>query len=145
MFNLAVHVALLPFCAGADTLLGPEMRSTGEVMGIDTSFAKAYAKAATAAGQKLPPSGNIFISMTDKFKDAIVPIAKELQVPCSICMPCTLVHRLLQLWPALMPARAPLSMPCARSQHGLVQDIHGMLACDCKQLCWDLFGPVCSP
>eukprot|EP00891_Asterochloris_glomerata_P005508 jgi/Astpho2/5508/fgenesh1_pm.00079_%23_1_t len=79
--HVAVKEAVLPFekFPGADTLLGPEMRSTGEVMGIDTSFAKAYAKAATAAGQKLPASGNIFISMTDKFKDAIVPIAKELQ------------------------------------------------------------------
>ena len=92
MIDLAVHVAHLILCAGADTLLGPEMRSTGEVMGIDTSFAKAYAKAATAAGQKLPASGNIFISMTDKVKDAIVPIAKELQVSCSICMPCTLMR-----------------------------------------------------
>lgn len=131
--NLAVHVALLPFCAGADTLLGPEMRSTGEVMGIDTSFAKAYAKAATAAGQKLPASGNIFISMTDKFKDAIVPIAKELQVPCSICMPCTFkraglscrrpcsTQRVLCLqpgWPA----------PCAGPKAGLYS-AHGMLAC----------------
>ena len=66
--------------AGADTLLGPEMRSTGEVMGIDTDFSKAYAKAALSAGQKLPTSGNVFVSMTDKFKEAIVPIAKELKV-----------------------------------------------------------------
>ncbi len=66
--------------AGADTLLGPEMRSTGEVMGIDSDFSKAYAKAALAAGQKLPASGNVFVSMTDKYKEAIVPIAKELKV-----------------------------------------------------------------
>ena len=66
--------------AGADTLLGPEMRSTGEVMGIDTDFSKAYAKAALAAGQKLPTKGNVFVSMTDKYKEAIVPIAKELKV-----------------------------------------------------------------
>lgn len=65
--------------AGADTLLGPEMRSTGEVMGIDSDFSKAYAKAALSAGQKLPVSGNVFVSMTDKFKEAIVPIAKELK------------------------------------------------------------------
>ena len=65
--------------AGADTLLGPEMRSTGEVMGIDSDFSKAYAKAALSAGQKLPASGNVFVSMTDKFKEAIVPIAKELK------------------------------------------------------------------
>lgn len=65
--------------AGADTLLGPEMRSTGEVMGIDKTFAKAYAKAAIAAGQKLPTKGNVFITMIDKHKADVVPIAKELQ------------------------------------------------------------------
>ena len=59
------------------------MRSTGEVMGIDTDFSKAYAKAALSAGQKLPASGNVFVSMTDKFKEAIVPIAKELNVGTS--------------------------------------------------------------
>jgi len=67
--------------AGADTLLGPEMKSTGEVMGIDKDFSSAYAKAAIAAGLKLPSSGNIFITMMDKFKDQIIPVAKELQVP----------------------------------------------------------------
>jgi hypothetical protein len=50
------------------------------VMGIDSDFSKAYAKAALAAGQKLPASGNVFVSMTDKYKEAIVPIAKELKV-----------------------------------------------------------------
>ena len=49
-------------------------------MGIDSDFSKAYAKAALAAGQKLPASGNVFVSMTDKYKEAIVPIAKELKV-----------------------------------------------------------------
>lgn len=67
-------------CAGADTLLGPEMRSTGEVMGIDRTFAKAYAKAAIAAGQKLPSSGNVFITMVDKHKQDVLPIAKKLVV-----------------------------------------------------------------
>ncbi len=52
------------------------MRSTGEVMGIDESFSAAYAKAALAAGQRLPMSGKVFITMIDKYKDAIVPIAK---------------------------------------------------------------------
>ena len=69
--------------AGADTLLGPEMRSTGEVMGIDRTFAKAYAKAAIAGGQKLPAKGNVFITMTDKYKPAIVPIAQQLTVRCA--------------------------------------------------------------
>jgi carbamoyl-phosphate synthase large subunit len=78
--HVAVKEAVLPFdkFQGADTLLGPEMRSTGEVMGIDTTFAKAYAKAAIAAGQRLPDTGNVFISMMDKYKEAAVPIAKEL-------------------------------------------------------------------
>ena len=78
--HVAVKEAVLPFdkFQGADTLLGPEMRSTGEVMGIDSTFAKAYAKAAIAAGQRLPESGNVFISMMDKYKDAAIPIAKEL-------------------------------------------------------------------
>ena len=49
-------------------------------MGIDKTFAKAYAKAAIAAGQKLPSSGNVFITMIDKYKDDIVPIAKQLTV-----------------------------------------------------------------
>ena len=78
--HVAVKEAVLPFdkFQGADTLLGPEMRSTGEVMGLDKTFAKAYAKAAIAAGQRLPDTGNVFISMMDKYKDAAVPIAKEL-------------------------------------------------------------------
>ncbi|KAK9909404.1 hypothetical protein WJX75_001745 [Coccomyxa subellipsoidea] len=78
--HVAVKEAVLPFekFQGADTLLGPEMRSTGEVMGIDKTFAKAYAKAAIAAGQKLPSSGNIFITMIDKHKQDVIPIAKKL-------------------------------------------------------------------
>ena len=78
--HVAVKEAVLPFdkFPGADTLLGPEMRSTGEVMGLDSSFAKAYAKAAIAAGQRLPESGKVFISMMDQHKDDAVPIAKEL-------------------------------------------------------------------
>jgi len=56
------------------------MRSTGEVMGIDKTYAKAYAKAAIAAGQKLPTSGNVFLTVMDKDKDAVVPIAKKLKV-----------------------------------------------------------------
>ena len=72
-------------CAGADTLLGPEMRSTGEVMGIDKTYAKAYAKAAIAAGQKLPATGNVFVTVMDKDKDAVIPIAKKLKVSLFTC------------------------------------------------------------
>lgn len=77
--HLSVKEAVLPFnkFPGTDTLLGPEMRSTGEVMGIDTSFGQAYAKAELAAGQILPQSGTVFISVNDRDKAAVVPIAKE--------------------------------------------------------------------
>ena len=64
--------------AGADTLLGPEMRSTGEVMGIDKDFASAFAKAQIAAGQKLPKTGKVFLSMADKYKPDIVAVARDL-------------------------------------------------------------------
>ena len=78
--HVAVKEAVLPFdkFPGADTLLGPEMRSTGEVMGIDEDFSRAYCKAQLAAGQRLPASGNVFISVRDGDKDAIVDIARDL-------------------------------------------------------------------
>ncbi|KAF6262033.1 hypothetical protein COO60DRAFT_1621809 [Scenedesmus sp. NREL 46B-D3] len=78
--HVAVKEVVLPFnkFPGADTLLGPEMRSTGEVMGIDYDFASSYAKAQIAAGQKLPMSGKVFISMADKYKADAVGIAKQL-------------------------------------------------------------------
>ncbi len=78
--HIAVKEAVFPFekFAGSDTILGPEMRSTGEVMGIDTDFGKAFAKAALAAGQRLPLAGTIFMSMNDRDKQAAIPIAKAL-------------------------------------------------------------------
>src|SRR5215469_5150721 len=63
---------------GVDTILGPEMRSTGEVMGISTSYGQAFAKAQLAAGQKLPSSGTVFISVNDRDKRSIGPLGKEL-------------------------------------------------------------------
>ncbi|MEL6937698.1 MAG: carbamoyl-phosphate synthase large subunit [Cyanobacteria bacterium J06598_1] len=77
--HMSVKEAVLPFnkFPGTDTLLGPEMRSTGEVMGIDTSFGQAYAKAELAAGQKLPTAGTVFISVNDRDKGAVVEIAKD--------------------------------------------------------------------
>lgn len=78
--HVSVKEVVLPFnkFPGADTLLGPEMRSTGEVMGIDYDFASSYAKAQIAAGQKLPMSGKVFISMADKYKADAVGLAKQL-------------------------------------------------------------------
>ena len=55
-------------------------------MGIDKTYAKAYAKAAIAAGQKLPASGKVFLTVMDKDKDAVVPIAKKLKVCALLCM-----------------------------------------------------------
>jgi carbamoyl-phosphate synthase large subunit len=63
---------------GVDTVLGPEMRSTGEVMGISEFFGEAYVKSQLAAGNKLPEKGNVFISVNDYDKKAVVPIAKRL-------------------------------------------------------------------
>jgi len=63
---------------GVDTILGPEMRSTGEVMGVAKSFGQAFAKAQLAAGQRLPRKGSIFLSVSDHDKRHCGPLAKEL-------------------------------------------------------------------
>ncbi len=77
--HIAVKEAVLPFnkFPGTDTILGPEMRSTGEVMGIDTDFGRAYAKAEIGAGEKLPLSGTVFVSMSDRDKAPAVNVVKE--------------------------------------------------------------------
>jgi carbamoyl-phosphate synthase large subunit len=77
--HIAVKEAVLPFekFPGADTLLGPEMRSTGEVMGIDRDFGRAFAKAEIAAGVKLALKGTVFISMSDRDKKSAIPVVKE--------------------------------------------------------------------
>ncbi|HVZ17003.1 MAG TPA: ATP-grasp domain-containing protein, partial [Terriglobales bacterium] len=62
--------------AGVDTVLGPEMKSTGEVMGVAEGFGEAFAKAQIAAGAKLPTNGNVFISVNDRDKAQVVEIAK---------------------------------------------------------------------
>lgn len=78
--HIAVKEAVLPFqkFPGTDTLLGPEMRSTGEVMGIDSDFGKAFAKAELAAGVQLATQGTVFVSMSDRDKVATVPVVKDL-------------------------------------------------------------------
>jgi carbamoyl-phosphate synthase large subunit len=77
--HVSVKEAVLPFdkFPGADTLLGPEMRSTGEVMGIDMSFDVAYAKAQIAAGQKMPLAGTVFVSVRDADKAGAVSVGKR--------------------------------------------------------------------
>jgi carbamoyl-phosphate synthase large subunit len=78
--HIAVKEAVLPFnkFPGTDTILGPEMRSTGEVMGIDSSFGRAFAKAELAAGEFLPLKGTVFVSMSDRDKSDAVNVVKEL-------------------------------------------------------------------
>ncbi|MEW6672422.1 MAG: carbamoyl-phosphate synthase large subunit [Thermodesulfobacteriota bacterium] len=75
--HISVKEAVLPFnrFPGVDTLLGPEMKSTGEVMGIDTAFGAAYAKAQLGAGQNLPLSGTVFISVQDADKKTALAVA----------------------------------------------------------------------
>ncbi|MDD5654401.1 MAG: carbamoyl-phosphate synthase large subunit, partial [Candidatus Omnitrophica bacterium] len=79
--HVAVKESVFPFSRfpGVDVILGPEMKSTGEVMGIDADFGRAYIKSQIAAGQNLPGKGNVFISVRDKDKRAVVFIAKKLQ------------------------------------------------------------------
>jgi carbamoyl-phosphate synthase large subunit len=62
---------------GVDTVLGPEMKSTGEVMGVADNFGEAFAKAQLAAGQKLPISGTVFISVTDHDKPQLAEVARK--------------------------------------------------------------------
>ncbi len=78
--HVAVKESVFPFVKfpGVDTLLGPEMKSTGEVMGIDETFAKAFAKAQIGAGTRLPMEGRVFISVKDSDKKYLVPIARSL-------------------------------------------------------------------
>ncbi len=77
--HIAVKEAVLPFerFPGTDPILGPEMRSTGEVMGIDVEFGRAYAKAELGAGQILPLTGKVFVSTNDRDKLALVPIVRD--------------------------------------------------------------------
>jgi carbamoyl-phosphate synthase large subunit len=78
--HTAVKEAVFPFnrFPGVDTILGPEMKSTGEVMGLDRDFGLAYAKAQLGAGVKLPVKGNVFISVRDRDKANAVEVGRRL-------------------------------------------------------------------
>ncbi|MFP5222582.1 MAG: carbamoyl-phosphate synthase large subunit [Acidobacteriota bacterium] len=78
---VSVKESVFPFnrFPGVDVLLGPEMRSTGEVMGVDSNFGLAFMKSQLAAGQRLPLEGTVFISVNDRDKDAVLPVAKLFQ------------------------------------------------------------------
>jgi carbamoylphosphate synthase large subunit/REP element-mobilizing transposase RayT len=77
--HFSVKEAVFPFLRyqGTDIALGPEMKSTGEVMGIDSDLGLAYAKSQMAAPPPLPKGGNVFISVKDSDKDGIVPVARD--------------------------------------------------------------------
>ncbi len=78
--HIAVKEAVFPFVKfpGVDAVLGPEMKSTGEVMGIDRDFRKAYVKSQLSAGSPLPTSGKVFLSVKNRDKRAALPVAKRL-------------------------------------------------------------------
>jgi carbamoyl-phosphate synthase large subunit len=80
MAHIAVKEAVFPFVKfpGVDVVLGPEMKSTGEVMGIDRDFRKAYVKSQLAAGSPLPTSGKVFLSVKNRDKRPVVQIARRL-------------------------------------------------------------------
>jgi carbamoyl-phosphate synthase large subunit len=76
----SVKEAVFPFIKfpGVDSLLGPEMKSTGEVMGVGKSFGEAFAKSQLAAGEVIPVAGNVFISIRDSDKQGAITLAKDL-------------------------------------------------------------------
>ncbi|NLV24741.1 MAG: carbamoyl-phosphate synthase large subunit [Deltaproteobacteria bacterium] len=78
--HMAVKEAIFPFIKfpGVDTLLGPEMKSTGEVMGIDEDFGKAFAKAQLGVGVRLPQEGTVFVSVKDEDKPMVLAPARHL-------------------------------------------------------------------
>jgi len=78
--HIAVKEAVFPFIKfpGVDTILGPEMKSTGEVMGIDHDFRKAYVKSQLSAGSPLPTSGKVFVSVKNRDKRAVLQLSKRL-------------------------------------------------------------------
>jgi carbamoyl-phosphate synthase large subunit len=78
--HVAVKEAVFPFARfpGVDVILGPEMKSTGEAMGIDRDFARAFAKSQLSAGSTIPQSGRVFVSVKESDKAHIAPIARQL-------------------------------------------------------------------
>ena len=78
--HVAVKEAVFPFARfpGVDVVLGPEMKSTGEVMGLDSDFGRAFAKSQLGGGVELPTAGRVFVSVKDRDKDAIKDIARDI-------------------------------------------------------------------
>jgi carbamoyl-phosphate synthase large subunit len=80
MKHVAVKASVFPFLKlpGVDCILGPEMKSTGEVMGLDSTFDKAFYKAMEAAGMKLPSEGSVYLTIRDEDKAKVLPLAQQL-------------------------------------------------------------------
>jgi carbamoyl-phosphate synthase large subunit len=78
--HIAVKAPVFPFSrfSGVDPLLGPEMKSTGEVMGLDREIGHAFAKSQLGAGTRLPSGGTVFLSVKDDDKEALIPLARDL-------------------------------------------------------------------
>src|SRR6202012_5751167 len=78
--HTAVKAPVFPFnrFPNVEPILGPEMKSTGEVMGIDRDMAYAFAKSQLGAGTMLPTKGTVFLSVRDKDKDELIPLARDL-------------------------------------------------------------------
>ncbi|MEM9683110.1 MAG: carbamoyl-phosphate synthase large subunit, partial [Pseudomonadota bacterium] len=78
--HVAIKEAVFPFARfpGVDVVLGPEMKSTGEVMGLDSDFGRAFAKSQLAGGVELPVAGKVFVSVKDHDKEAFVEVAREI-------------------------------------------------------------------
>jgi carbamoyl-phosphate synthase large subunit len=78
--HVSVKEVVFPFgkFPGVDIILGPEMRSTGEAMGIDETFALAFAKSQLAVGTNLPTGGTAYLSVRDADKETVIPVAKQL-------------------------------------------------------------------
>ena len=79
--HIAVKEAVFPFARfpGVDIILGPAMKSTGEVMGIDTDFGRAFAKSQLGSGTTVPVDGTVFISVRDRDKTAMIDVARRLR------------------------------------------------------------------
>ena len=97
--HVAVKEAVLPFrrLSGVDTTLGPEMKSTGEVMGVGDDFPTAFAKAELAAGDRLPREGTVFVSVADAEKDALILMALVLSTSGFRILATEGTHRALRL------------------------------------------------
>ena len=105
----SVKEAVFPFIKfpGVDVVLGPEMRSTGEVMGVGKTFSEAFLKAELGAGERIPKTGKVFLSVDDNDKARLLPVARRLQEQgYGLCATMGKVARIL--WTPLKTVKLPL-------------------------------------